>query len=104
MSARDELALILVNAQRARYDLPPRTTTEHCSESCWAEADAILAAGYRKPRIITTVDEARQLRVDAVLFSDCTAYQNYGDDAWAGAGRFYDVSQISLPAVVLHEP
>jgi len=48
MSARDELALILVNAQRARYSLPPRTTTAYCSESCWAEADAILAAGYVK--------------------------------------------------------
>jgi hypothetical protein len=64
---RDELALILVNTQRSRYGLPPRETTEHCSESCWAETDAILAAGYRKPRTVTAVEELDALPVGAVI-------------------------------------
>lgn len=106
MSARDELALILVNNQRARYDLPPRSTTAHCSESCWAEVDAILAAGYRKTRTITSADELDALPVGSAVLSETIAYQKHDDDdwSWSAAGRFWSTHQIGLPAVVIHEP
>lgn len=67
-------------------------------------AEAILAAGYRKPRRVTTREELDALPVDSVVLSHTIAYQYYGDEAWSAAGRFYDSSQISFPAYVLHEP
>lgn len=67
-------------------------------------APAILAAGYRRPRTITTVEELDALENDSVVMSEAIAYQKYGHDSWAGDGRFFDTRQIALPAEVLHEP
>jgi len=88
---RDELTLTLVS-------LPWR------SHPADVVAGKILAAGYRKPRRITTRDELDSLPVDSVVLSNTIAYQYYGDESWAAAGRFYFNTQISLPAYVLHEP
>jgi hypothetical protein len=112
---RDELALILVNTQRARYDLPPRETTDHCSETCWAEVVAILAAGYRKPKVVTTAEELDALPVGSVVLHNGRAFQHYQAypapfdeyQKWkCGDGGFVrstkDGSSI-LPATILHE-
>lgn len=42
---RDELALTLANLQRSRYGFGPTTNP---SDVAYAEADALMAAGYRK--------------------------------------------------------
>lgn len=107
---RDELALILVNTQRARYDLPPRETTEYCSETCWAETDAILAAGYRKPRTITTAEELDALPVGVVIldsYSDTCRKNQYGSwQSFDEPDETYSTRSIEgcLPATVLYEP
>jgi hypothetical protein len=76
-------------------------------------ADAILAAGYRKPRTITTTDDLAALPVySVVLDADAIAYQHYGSwdpnnetrIQWSAEGRWFDTEQIALPATVLHEP
>ena len=113
MSDREELALILVNLQRAKYSLPPRTTTEHCSERCWAEVDSILAAGYRKPYPVNTVADLDALPIGSVVrSSNGTVYErdhvktNPGDTTWwmgTGSSRDYQSSSISLPATVIYE-
>jgi hypothetical protein len=109
MSARDELALILVNTQRARYDLPPRETTDHCSETCWAEVDAIRAAGYRKPRIINSAKELDALPFETVIRDgDECVLERWGDMEESGwvtvmVTSFVPRDQITLPATVLYE-
>jgi len=113
MNERDELALILVNGQRSRYDLPPRTTTEHCSESCWAQVDAILTAGYRKPYPVNTVAELDALPTGAVVrdvegmvFEKDHNATHPDDTTWwleTGSSRDYQSSSITLPATVIYE-
>ena len=106
---REELALILVNAQRSRYSIAPRTTTEHCSESCWAEVDAILAAGYRKPRQVTTVEELDALP-DGSIILDARGLCREGlrtmgsGNVWRAMGpaQVLRSMEIALPATVLH--
>jgi len=76
-------------------------------------ADAIIAAGYRKPRTITTVEELDALPVDSVV-GDWTArvYQKDAEEEapefpwWMMPGdqRRYPAKRITLPATVLHEP
>ncbi|MDQ5861777.1 MAG: hypothetical protein M3536_05895 [Actinomycetota bacterium] len=61
MSERDELAAV-IRGNRA----PWVTNTEH-HEMEQAQADAILAAGYRKPRTITTAAELDALPVGSVI-------------------------------------
>ncbi len=61
MSARNELVTIL-RESRIRW----ATDGEH-RESQAAQADAILAAGYSKPRTITTVEELDALPVGVVV-------------------------------------
>ncbi|WP_309073245.1 hypothetical protein [Paenarthrobacter sp.] len=92
-AAREELTEIIGYTMNNNFQDPSGRT-----------ADAVLAAGYRKPRRITTRKEVEALPVDTVLLSDTIAYQNCGDDLWAAAGRFYGSTQITLPAYVLHEP
>jgi len=79
-------------------------------------ADSILAAGYRKPRTITTVEELDALPVGSVVLHDGRAFQHYPAypapfdeyQKWkCGDGGFVrstnDGSMI-LPATVLYEP
>ena len=103
MSARDDLVDLLENAvDDAVYfaEAPPSLS----GAVARIAADAILAAGYRKPRRVTAREEIEALPIDTVLLSDTIAYQNCGDGDWAAVGRFYHSTQITLPAYVLHEP
>ena len=54
MSARDELASVIVEAYGENPDMCP------CEQDMDA-ADAVLAAGYRKSRTITTAEELEKL-------------------------------------------
>lgn len=74
-------------------------------------ADAILAAGYRKPRTITTLEELDALEVGAVVRGKWLAekWATPEGDVWFIAGRnmewFTDdlVLRGGLPAEVLQE-
>jgi hypothetical protein len=74
--------------------------------------DALIAAGYTKPRIITTVEELDALPVNSVVrdFKEFI-YDKWDDEdtpgfPWwvtTGDSRQYASRVIALPATVLHE-
>lgn len=107
MSARDELADLIEDAvDDAIYsaaDAPPSLTGIVAHHA----ADAVLAAGYRKPRTITTAEELDALPEGSVILS------SGGDSAQKdGVGYWYlwggdiglESAEVALPAMVLHEP
>ena len=102
---RDELATIISDNEVAaggRWTTYPHVT-----------AAAVLAAGYHKPRTITTVEEVAECEESTVLRS---AIGNvYVKDAdlddesitwWTAGGteHEYPNDRIALPATVLYEP
>jgi hypothetical protein len=78
-------------------------------------ADSLLAAGYRKPRTITTAEELDALPVGSVVLSRGRSYQRYEPHVtqWAeyhkwmcpdgGFIRAETDSSLLLPVTVLHE-
>lgn len=96
MSERDELATIILSMDRI------------------SAIDAILAAGYRKPRTITTAEELDALRFQAVVLDAygtpyvCERHRTDGTrNEWKPAGMGHlDESDTILyhgPVVVVHE-
>ena len=74
-------------------------------------ADAILAAGYRRPRVVTTVAELDALPIESVVRCRRTAtYEKFPDEDglsfWMMIGHqgMFASRVIALPATVLHEP
>jgi hypothetical protein len=69
-------------------------------------ADAILAAGYRKLRQVTTVEEVRGLPNDSVLLSDEGGVFQFDFGLWREVGTrdSMGANDIALPATVLHLP
>ena len=75
-------------------------------------AEAILAAGYRKPRTITSVEELHGLPLGSVIIdSDPSVLQMLEKSAIGGAEwaqpneeRIYSSGHVTLPATVLYEP
>lgn len=120
MSARDELAKLLFvtdNHDAKDPDHEWEMTTRHnpnFSEAYFVMADAILAAGYRRPRTITTAEELAALGHGSVIRSEhrhyWVAHKEDGmgaDQGWAAAGGSALTSRDLtswLPATVLHEP
>lgn len=108
MSARDELAAIYVETLNRGHGVIERP------EQGLKAADAILAAGYRKPRTIADVEELDVLGTNAaVLAANGAVWVNDGDctEPWAcvtedpqGGPVWADDDGIQLPAIVLHEP
>jgi hypothetical protein len=104
MSERDELAAVIAAVNE---------------DLCLMQGDsdtiiaAILAAGYRKPRTITTAEELDALPFkSAILDSSGAVLVNDGDteDPWAslaedfhGGPIWTSSAYIALPATVLHE-
>jgi len=95
MNARDELRDIILD-----FDVSHITEAE-------VIAEAILAAGYRKPRTITTAEELEALPEGSVVrdFMDDVAEKRGG--VWCG----YETEPMNnrrlakyLPGTVLHEP
>lgn len=96
MSERDELATVLESiSENDDYDW------------CLADADALLAAGYRKPRIITTAEELGALPYGSVVLdADRATATKLDAYFWevAGFASHFRVEAIDLPATVLHDP
>lgn len=104
MSARDELAAVIEQA----YDLNEGMATFELL------AHATLAAGYSKPRTITTAEELDALAQRAtVLDGNGHVWTNDGDtlDQWGsvsdpetyGGPKWLGSADLALPATVLHE-
>ena len=78
--------------------------------------DAVLAAGYRKPRTITTAEAANDLPDRSIIltpgkiaFQKWEDYYGAGKDAWERElGQFVPAELLSdsdhFPAIVLYEP
>lgn len=102
MSDRDELAQVIVAAYGEDAE------TECSCEQDMDVTDAILAAGYRKPRTITTVEELDMLPDNSVIEDGA------GDVGVLLAGNVWypetapipvrKVGKSYLPATVLYEP
>lgn len=104
---RDELVNIYIETLNEGHGVVSRTVQGNRA------ADAILAAGYRKPRMITTTEELDALPVGSAVRSAMGGFYvkdkdmgNPSDTWWSAAGSAAEflTSRISLPATVLHEP
>ena len=118
MSARDELARELYVAYNAQNDPEAEHYWEAdkpTAKAFFVMADAILAAGYSKPRTITTAEELDALTQRAtVLDGNGHVWTNDGDtlDQWGsvsdpeayGGPKWLGSADLALPATVLHEP
>lgn len=97
---RDELALTLANAQRVRNGSPELSSAEQVSRIALDDADAILAAGYRKPRAVTTPEELDALsNGSSVLCLDAAGEGHPAQkhaDGWGlpFSGEFWTSQQI----------
>lgn len=90
MSARDELFQLMLG----------RTTTK--------AVERIVAAGYQRPRIITTADELLALPEQSVVL-DCEGdVSQKRDGLWCGYEtnplNSNKLARIASPFTVLHEP
>ena len=101
MSARDELARVILENDEAG------------TMGGFTLADVILAAGYRKPRTVTTVEELDALPVRSVVRTERAGVYEKGcfpDEPdfpyWlvTGMSREFASLVLSLPATVLYEP
>jgi hypothetical protein len=114
MNERDELAALIYAAEPwangTAYNAKPYEWEEldaDDKENFTPLADAILAAGYRRPRTITTVEELDALGLRSIvrdgdgetweLTDNGWRYWVYGDEAFTSHG-------LTFPATVLHEP
>ncbi len=104
MSERDELAEIIQDVG----EYIPGSHAEDYTDPTKA-ADAIIAAGYRKPRTITLVEELRDIYAGTIIKdADTTVWAiDGGSDQFypieEGRGETYQDEDIALPAIVLWE-
>ena len=102
---RDELAREIWLADRLRACAPGGP-----SEQDYRAADRLIAKDYRKPRIVTTVEELDALPVGSVVM-DADAYvgrkeRDTGGAEWSVSLHKYSKESraFTLPATVLHTP
>jgi hypothetical protein len=113
MSARDELAEVIANFRDDWYKVQRKSPAGIDR----AEAKAILAAGYSKPRTITTAEELDALTDGSlietkggIVFQKYDGWHAEGDNGWQRPGyswcertrHFADSAH--LPISILHEP
>jgi hypothetical protein len=109
---RDELAKVLQAA--AKSPCPIRFAHVDGEPTGYGElfAEAVLAAGYRKPRTVSTDEELDALPVGSVVdggtgfIYEKFAWEDDPEFPWwftTGDKRHYSSKQISLPATVLYE-
>lgn len=111
---RDELAELIANAEYPNME-PPWSERKDRSPVKWYSrkyADAVIAAGWTKPRTVTTVEELHGLPLGSVIIdSDPCVLQMLEKSAIGGAEwaqpneeRIYPSGHVTLPATVLYEP
>jgi len=107
VNAREELALVLANAQRFRNGSSMLPSAAHVSRLALDDADAVLAAGYSKPRTITTVEELDALPDGSMVMDSDPDALLKTDKGWLSVhdndGYTYPSRYVAFPATVLHE-
>lgn len=114
---RYQLAKDIFMADNADAPSPERewdiaTTKEHAY--AYGIADGLIAAGYRKPRTITSVEELDALPDGAIVLdyyedvcvledSAAAGYRDTHSRTWSQPDGTVNLS-VSLPATVLYEP
>jgi len=109
MSTRDELATILhgkgAYCGTCGYE---DGQCSDCTEVLGGYADAILTAGYRKPRTITTREELDALPSGTAILDSDGNTNVLHDNGWVlpGSGGGYTSWAVAqaLPVTVLYEP
>lgn len=107
MNARDDLIAILHREATAdRVKNSPLRDVPVVAAKVESAADAILAAGFRRPRVVTTVAELDAMPTDSVVLNSLhEAATRHGNRWYFPAIRHgFMTWAISLPATVLHEP
>lgn len=104
MNARDELADVFTGHPVGFGGFPKKLMRGHAQEI----AEAILAAGYRKPRTVTTTEELDAMPAGSIVLDmDPDALLKTHTGSWRSLldpdGHFGS-KDISLPATVLYEP
>lgn len=112
---RDELAELIASAEYPNMNPPWAERKDRSPVKYYSRkyADVLIAAGYRKPRTITTVEELDALALDSVILDadDMTLQLDYIlDDPsikfWSqpGSEGRNGNGYVTLPATVLWEP
>lgn len=107
---RDELAreIFIADNYHARREFMEAEWAERSGGYQYAFwiADGLIAAGYRKPRTITTVEELDALPVGSVIRIQQEMNLEKFSDGWYTTALTENFQQfpIWLPATVLHEP
>lgn len=103
---RDEVADVFTGHTVGFGGYPKKLMRGHAQEI----ADRILAAGYRKPRTVTTVEELDALPFGSVILdrSGLSLHKNEFT-GWRASNGAKDIDEAMLaqeafPAIVLHEP
>lgn len=102
---RGTLANTICNASLYARRAQPYLLGSDMSDVLDKTADAIVAAGYRKPRTITTVEELDALPEGSVIRDAFRGrvFHRRGLAGWQCAGMTLK-AEIVLPVTVLHTP
>ncbi|AYN57898.1 hypothetical protein PP640_gp46 [Arthrobacter phage Faja] len=120
MNARDELAKLLFIVDNVgapdpehEWEILTRHSPTH-TEYVYTMADALITAGYQKPRQVTTEEELDDLPPGSVVLSlsylgqpsgQRISFQRWADGDWHRGARSGSTHPDNfLPATVLHEP
>jgi len=72
---------------------------------CGDVEKAVLAAGYVKPRTITTAAELDALPPGTIIREGILTFSKWGSGAWGTfSGSTYSSDRVDLPVTVLYEP
>lgn len=114
-SEREELARDLFLADTAAVSIPSGVAEKEWDEKrehndyAYTLADSLIAAGYRKPRTVTTAEALGALPFEAVIRdAEGHVLERWGDAEhvqWStpGCKWFVPADQIALPVTVLYE-
>lgn len=105
---RDELAEIIYDSNRANTQVDLMDNRRlNGSQLAWAgyAADGLLAAGYRKPRAITQLQELGSVATGAVLIDALgQVWHKLGPAKYESTSGLLCLEPTRLPATVVHEP
>ena len=102
MNARDELADVFTGHPVAFGAYPKRLMRGHAQEI----AEKVLAAGYHRPRVVTTVAELDALPEGTTIVDQAErlTLEETSIQYLEWVDRHGNACHVELPATVLHEP
>jgi len=117
LNARDDLAELIAVTEYPGMETPWKERADRSPVKYYSlkTADAILAAGYRKPRTVTTAEELDALAFESVVIDAygtpyvCERHATDGTrNEWKPSGMYHLAQSEEIiyhgPATVAHEP